>query len=402
MKQTLLGALFICALCATMVNGLSWFDAWREKSGRNMKDAIMKSQNKPSPGTVWQWSTGYRQTALPGLFGIIAAFNAEAEETIKQMSTESRVIEQEFAGRTFYLGLLGGKKVVLTICGVGTNNAVMTQQLFFDKYRVDKAIFTGIAGGVGPEVKVGDVIIATQFANNQHQKFVRSYEGTSFFAETWDNFPNKYYRGPDGKIPSSLRPSCEDCNLPASQYQNGNWTYIEEDDFWLCDNPHVLPGMAIPMYIETLTGGDSALKGTMPQEFWFNVSDELIAAARRAAADVNNRHGVDALHCPEALYTYNNGTCPSITVGGRGLAGSTFLDNAEHRIQLHEQFGATFIDMETPAIMHTCLANKKDCIAIRSMSDLAGGEAEGNALYEFFQVAAANSVITLRALLKQL
>ena len=58
--------------------------------------------------------------------------------------------------------------------------------------------------------------------------------------------------------------------------------------------------------------------------------------------------------------------------------------------------------METPAAAHVASQFGKKFIFFRSLSDLAGGEDEGNAMGVFFGVAAANAVTTLSAFLEAL
>jgi nucleoside phosphorylase len=100
----------------------------------------------------------------------------------------------------------------------------------------------------------------------------------------------------------------------------------------------------------------------------------------------------------DAILTYQ----PIVVPGGNGVAGSTFLDNASYRNYVFSTFQAVCVDMETAAAAHVATQFGKKFIFFRSLSDLAGGGDEDNALGVFFGVAAANAVKTLSAFLDKL
>lgn len=64
------------------------------------------------------------------------------------------------AGRRLYRGRLHGHEVVLTLCGIGKVAAALTTTLLIERLSVRGLMFTGVAGGLGSEVRVGDVVVA--------------------------------------------------------------------------------------------------------------------------------------------------------------------------------------------------------------------------------------------------
>lgn len=60
----------------------------------------------------------------------------------------------------FRLGKIGEKRVVLAECGMGKVNAALITTLLVENFECETVIFSGIAGGLDPELKVGDVVIA--------------------------------------------------------------------------------------------------------------------------------------------------------------------------------------------------------------------------------------------------
>lgn len=101
---------------------------------------------------------------------VISAFDAELEK----LRSAARISGTEVVnGRTHYLGTLEGHDVVLLLSGYSMVNAAMTTQALFDHFTVKGIVFSGIAGGVNPELQVGDVTVAAQWGNYQESLFGR-------------------------------------------------------------------------------------------------------------------------------------------------------------------------------------------------------------------------------------
>lgn len=75
------------------------------------------------------------------------------------------------AGRHFVQGRLQGLDVVLALSGIGKVAAATTTTTLIEHFGVDTLVFTGVAGGVGANVQVGDVVVAEHFV--QHDMDVR-------------------------------------------------------------------------------------------------------------------------------------------------------------------------------------------------------------------------------------
>jgi len=67
---------------------------------------------------------------------------------------------ERVAGRDFHLGLLHGRPALLVLSGIGKVAAATTTALLLDRFEVDAVLFTGVAGGLGEGVAVGDVVVA--------------------------------------------------------------------------------------------------------------------------------------------------------------------------------------------------------------------------------------------------
>lgn len=70
------------------------------------------------------------------------------------------------AGRDFWQGDLHGQPVVLGLSKIGKVAAATTSAVLIERFGVGRIVFTGVAGGVGAGVNVGDVVVATDFVQH--------------------------------------------------------------------------------------------------------------------------------------------------------------------------------------------------------------------------------------------
>lgn len=93
-----------------------------------------------------------------GIVGIIGAMASEVERLTELM--EDRAVMRA-AGIRFYYGTLMGAPVVVAQCGIGKCCAAICAQAMIDKFHVEALINTGVAGGVAPGLRVGDLVVST-------------------------------------------------------------------------------------------------------------------------------------------------------------------------------------------------------------------------------------------------
>jgi adenosylhomocysteine nucleosidase len=70
------------------------------------------------------------------------------------------------AGRDFWCGELHGQTLVLALSRMGKVAAATTATALIESFGVNQIIFTGVAGGVGSGVHVGDVVVADAFVQH--------------------------------------------------------------------------------------------------------------------------------------------------------------------------------------------------------------------------------------------
>jgi len=270
---------------------------------------------------------------------IISAFEAEAEKLRAAAEiTEVRVVN----GRSHYLGRLAGHDVVLLLSGYSMVNAAMTTQALLDRFPVRGIVFSGIAGGVNPGLRVGDVTVPAQWGNYQEQAFARET------ASGWD----------PGRFTGDFR------------------------NF----------GMMFPRATSVVAPGGQP--DQLERRFWFPADSTALATARQAARAVRLNRCTSQGECLEHT--------PQVVIGGNGVSGPTFVDNAAYRSWAWETFRADALDMETAAVALVAYANRIPYIAFRSLSDLAGGGPGANEGRVFGRLAADNSAAVVIEYLKAL
>ena len=93
----------------------------------------------------------------------IAILSALAQEQRGLIGQLRSAREAVYASRDFWIGDLHGMPVVLALSGIGKVAAATTAAALIDHFGVERIVFTGVAGGLDPEVDVGDVVVATHF-----------------------------------------------------------------------------------------------------------------------------------------------------------------------------------------------------------------------------------------------
>jgi adenosylhomocysteine nucleosidase len=89
--------------------------------------------------------------------GIIGAMPQEIDAIAREFVEMERV---STGGRDYHIGSFAGADAVLVFSRWGKVAAAITATTLIERFGVDTVIFTGVAGGVHPELTVGDVVIA--------------------------------------------------------------------------------------------------------------------------------------------------------------------------------------------------------------------------------------------------
>lgn len=108
---------------------------------------------KPQPGErLIEQSSSY--------LVVMSAYSPEIARYLEHIELEdTRVVN----GSTLYFGTLAGNKVILMLSGIGLERAAATTRTLLDSFSVTGIIFSGIAGGINPDLKIGDVTVPARW-----------------------------------------------------------------------------------------------------------------------------------------------------------------------------------------------------------------------------------------------
>ena len=95
--------------------------------------------------------------------GLMSAMHEELSLLLDAMPDEQRVC---VAGRDFWQGHWQGRPVVAVLSRIGKVAAATTATALIERFGVSQVVFTGVAGGLGDGVCVGDVVLADSFVQH--------------------------------------------------------------------------------------------------------------------------------------------------------------------------------------------------------------------------------------------
>jgi len=104
--------------------------------------------------------------AVDGKAPVTAVLGAFGEEVEIIESQLERPEYHTLLGIDFIVGELNQRRIVLAQTGVGKVNAAMTTALLIHEFRPREVIFTGIAGGIAPELFPGDIVVGEKLAQH--------------------------------------------------------------------------------------------------------------------------------------------------------------------------------------------------------------------------------------------
>ncbi len=270
---------------------------------------------------------------------VLTAMPIELQPLLEAAEIERREIVN---GRTHHVGTLEEVDVVLLAAGISMVNATMGAQAALDHFNIQAVVFSGIAGGASPEINIGDVTVPRRWAQYQEHVFT---------------------------------------DASRAGWRRG-WRSEDLGSF----------GMMYPQQVRATSAAGEADAEDL--KLWFDVDAGMLARVERLVGSVTLERCVSEGECLE----YE----PIVRVGGNGVSGPTFVDDAAYRDWVWETFAPDGFDMETAAVGHVAHANGVPYIGVRSISDMAGANPAENRVESFAPIAARNAAIVVRALLVDL
>nr|GMC63468.1 bark storage protein A [Ipomoea batatas] len=267
----------------------------------------------------------------------------------------------DFAGRRFRIASLKNKKVIVVMSGLGMLNSGIATQLLLSFFKVEGVLHYGISGNANPQLQIGDVTIPQFWAHTGLWNWQRFGDGPNDPLALESN--GDYTR--------------EIGYLNFSKYDTANTAKVSSGSGNLLNNVWYQPEEIFPI---------DGYPEIRQHAFWTPVNEHYFSLAKK----LENMK----------LEGCVNSTCleraPKVVRVKRGVSASVFVDNSAYRDFLHSAFNATPIDMETAAVALVCSQQRVPFIAIRALSDLAGGgSAESNEAALFTPLAAQNAADVL-------
>ncbi|MFC7062431.1 5'-methylthioadenosine/adenosylhomocysteine nucleosidase [Halobacillus seohaensis] len=105
--------------------------------------------------------------------GIIGPMEVEIDLLRSHMDVENT---KEKGKLTFYEGELKGQPIVLVQSGIGKVNASVAAQILVSEFDVDLLVNSGVAGGIHPDLGLGDIVISTETVHHDMDETAKGYE----------------------------------------------------------------------------------------------------------------------------------------------------------------------------------------------------------------------------------
>ena len=100
--------------------------------------------------------------------GIISAIPEEYSRLEWDAEPKTEII----VNKIFKFGKINGIDVIAAECGIGKVNAALTTGLLLGHFGCDSIAFSGVAGGINPELKQGDILIADELIQHDYGAIV--------------------------------------------------------------------------------------------------------------------------------------------------------------------------------------------------------------------------------------
>lgn len=298
---------------------------------------------------------GPRKFDSPPLTAIVAAYRPEIAAILKEIEERKDTTINEsvsIKGVTYHLGSFREQPIIVFVTGVSVTNAAMTMQMAIDYFPIKQVLYSGIAGAVNPELHPGDVTVPARWYFHDESNYANPDESGGYVLAD-------YYLAQLKKHQSRETDRDEIPN-----YENFGMIHPDEiaviKEGW--DRPHDMP--------------------------YFEATPKLLEASHRAAEKM------------EPLSV--NGRAIDYLVGGNGITGSVFLDNAEYRKWTRRVWKAEVTEMESAAVGQVCFVNDVPWVIIRAVSDLAGGQTGKNVENIYDDLASEHATKFLFQLLEEL
>ncbi|AQW83223.1 5'-methylthioadenosine/adenosylhomocysteine nucleosidase [Campylobacter pinnipediorum] len=97
---------------------------------------------------------------------MIAILGAMEEEITPILESLENYETISYATNKFYISNYKGRDIVVAYSKIGKVNSTITASIMIEKFKAQKLIFTGVAGALRDDLKIGDLFYATSLAQH--------------------------------------------------------------------------------------------------------------------------------------------------------------------------------------------------------------------------------------------
>ena len=95
--------------------------------------------------------------------GIIGAMQEEITPLLERIG---KYTEIKYAKNSYFQAEFNGIELVIAYSKIGKVFSTLTASIMIEKFGVEKILFSGVAGGINPNLKIGDLIYATKLTQH--------------------------------------------------------------------------------------------------------------------------------------------------------------------------------------------------------------------------------------------
>jgi adenosylhomocysteine/aminodeoxyfutalosine nucleosidase len=96
----------------------------------------------------------------------LAIMGAMEEEITPLLEYFTDINKVEYADNTYYEAKYGDLEVVIAYSKIGKVFSTLTASTMIQKFGCDTLLFSGVAGGINPQLKIGDLIVANKLTQH--------------------------------------------------------------------------------------------------------------------------------------------------------------------------------------------------------------------------------------------
>ncbi len=96
----------------------------------------------------------------------IAILGAMPEEIEPLLERVEDIVRIDYANNTYYKAKYKGKEIVIAYSKIGCAFSTLTATLLIEKFGCKKLLFSGVAGAINNDLKIGDLIFATKLCKH--------------------------------------------------------------------------------------------------------------------------------------------------------------------------------------------------------------------------------------------